>query len=219
MLTIGLKKIRSLFRYSSTVARPRVVFPAVLASAVIAFVGYRSLSGQETVNAYIFSRGAQQGQAISPVPIQVLGKSPELAYLGSYLVNAHNGCNSCHTCPSYRGTDPYKVGGHGLGTDPTPVNSANFLGGGTPFQNASIISPNLTPDSSGRPGGLTYQQFKSAMHDGQDSHNSAHILQVMPWPIYRNWDEHDLRAVYLYLSSIPSAPSGAGQCSGPDQTK
>ncbi|HLH03531.1 MAG TPA: hypothetical protein VKX25_12220 [Bryobacteraceae bacterium] len=161
------------------------------------------------------SRDAQQGKAISPVALNLGNRHPSLVYLGSYIVNAHGSCNSCHTCPSYRGTNPY----NGLlPTDPTPVNAANFLSGGTPFVNGTIVAPSLTPDSSGKPGGLTYAQFKSAMHDGASVHSPGHILQVMPWPIYRNMDENDFRAVYAYLSAIPSAPSGAGQCTGPDQT-
>ncbi len=29
------------------------------------------------------------------------------------------------------------------------------------------------------------------------------LLQVMPWPIYKNMTDHDLRAIYEYLSAIP----------------
>jgi len=194
----------------------RVLFPTLLLVTFSAFLAYRSLQGQETAEAYTLSRGAQQGKAVSPVALNLKGKRPTLVFLGSYLVNAHTSCNSCHTCPSYRGIDPYKGL---LPTDPTPVNTANFLSGGTPFLNGSIIAPSLTPDSSGKPAGLTYAQFKAAMQSGTSAHNAGHILQIMPWPVYRNMDEQDLRAIYQYLSSIPAAPSGAGQCTGPDQTR
>ena len=197
--------------------RKRVVLSLVV-TTIGAFLGYRSLSGQETLDAYSFGRGAQQGEKISPVPLNLNGNKPaRLAYLGSYIVNAQGSCNSCHTCPSYRGVDPYKTGL--LPNDPTPVNTANFLGGGTPFLNGSIVSPNLTPDSSGKPGGMTYQQFKAAMQGGASAHNPGHILQIMPWPMFRNMYENDLRAVYSYLSALPPAPSGAGQCTAPDQTR
>jgi hypothetical protein len=38
------------------------------------------------------------------------------------------------------------------------------------------------------------------------------LLQIMPWPIYHNMTDRDLRAIYEYLSAIPcitgpSAPS------------
>ena len=29
------------------------------------------------------------------------------------------------------------------------------------------------------------------------------LLQIMPWPIYHNMTDHDLRAIYEYLSAIP----------------
>lgn len=31
-------------------------------------------------------------------------------------------------------------------------------------------------------------------------------MQVMPWSIYGKMSAHDLRAIYAYLSSIPSLP-------------
>jgi len=37
----------------------------------------------------------------------------------------------------------------------------------------------------------------------------------MPWPIFRNMNDHDILAIYTYLSSIPHAEPGA--CAGPGQ--
>lgn len=190
--------------------------------AILLVTGYLySAKGQETAEAYKFSRDAQQGRKISPVPLDLKGLNPELVYIGSYLVNAQLSCNDCHTCPSYRGSNPYTVGGKGLGNGPTPINSMNFLSGGTPFQTGTttISSPNLTPDSSGKPGGMSFAQFKAAMLDGESPHNAGHILQVMPWPNYRYMYQQDIRAIYDYLSAIPQAPSGAGQCTAERQTR
>jgi hypothetical protein len=41
-----------------------------------------------------------QGFRLSPVPLNMKGRNPDLVGLGSYLVNAVGGCNDCHTCPS-----------------------------------------------------------------------------------------------------------------------
>jgi hypothetical protein len=207
----------SLLRRISPPISGRTMLSAVSAAAVISLVGYGLATGQETDGSYQYSRSAQQGKNISPVPLNLSGRRARLVYLGSYIVNAQASCNSCHTCPSYKGIDPYKVGGAGLGNNPTPINSANYLSGGTPF--GSIVAPSLTPDSSGLPGGLTYAAFKSAMLDGQDGHNPSRILQIMPWPTYRSMYANDVQAVYEYLSAIPPAPSGAGQCTGSDQTR
>ena len=181
----------------------------------LAFVGYQLANGQESFDAWSLSQGIHRGQKTAPVPLNLKGKNPDLVYLGSYIVNGQGGCNQCHTCPSFKsGLNPYKLGGKALGsTDPT--NTVNYLAGGTPFPN-SIVSPNLTPDSSGNPGGLTFQEFQSAMQDGELS--SGHILQVMPWPVFRKMDvQKDIRAIYEYLSAIPTATPGHCTGSASDQ--
>src|SRR5438477_6945796 len=42
----------------------------------------------------------QQGYRINPVTLNLHGKNRALVGLGSYIVNT-NGCNDCHTHPSY----------------------------------------------------------------------------------------------------------------------
>src|ERR1700730_11141287 len=39
----------------------------------------------------------QKGLAISPVPLNMTGKDPNLVGYGSYLVNAAGDCNGCHS--------------------------------------------------------------------------------------------------------------------------
>ncbi len=34
------------------------------------------------------------------------------------------------------------------------------------------------------------------------------MLQVMPWPVLRHLTDHDLQAIYEYLSAIPHAEPG-----------
>lgn len=195
----------------------RAVLSGIAAVIILGFVGYWA-NGQETPDAYQFSRDAVQGRKIAPVPLDIQGKGRDVVYLGSYLVNARGSCNDCHTCPSYKGIDPYKVGGDALGpaNTPGPINTANYLAGGTPFVNGTILSPNLTPDSSGRPGGMTFQAFKAAMQNGQSAHGPGHILQVMPWPTFRHMYDNDLVAIYQYLSALP--PAQPGKCTASAQT-
>jgi hypothetical protein len=90
------------------------------------------------------------------------------------------------------------------------------MAGGTPFQNSTVVSPNLTPDNSGQPGGMSYDDFSNAMRNGSSFHKPGHILQVMPWPAFRNMNENDLVAIYQYLSSLPAAQPGT--CTGPGET-
>jgi hypothetical protein len=141
----------------------------------------------------------QQGFAIAPVPLDLRGKNRALVGLGSYIVNT-GGCNDCHTTPSYApGHDPF------LGQHPAQINVATYLGGGTAF--GPFISRNITPDANGLPAGLTRDQFITALRTGIDKDGA--ILQVMPWPVFGLKTDRDLKAVYEYLSSIPSL-SGPG---------
>ncbi len=150
----------------------------------------------------------QQGFNIAPVRLNLRGKNRALVGLGSYIVNALGGCNDCHTNPPYAaGGDPY------LG-QPKKINAAGYLGGGVAF--GPFISRNLTPDKTGRAeGGHTFQEFLQTMRTGIDL-DHAHpqfgpLLQVMPWPVYQEMTNHDLRAVYEYISSIPCLEGGPGE--------
>jgi hypothetical protein len=138
---------------------------------------------------------AKQGFAISPVPLKIVGKNPALVGLGSYIVNAQGGCNDCHTWPNYApGGDPF------LG-QPEQINTNGYMAGGRPF--GPLISPNITPFKDGRPAGLTLFQFINVMRTGHDPDDPEELLQVMPWPVYRNMTNRDLAAVYAYLNAIP----------------
>jgi hypothetical protein len=138
----------------------------------------------------------QQGFAIAPVKLNLKGKNRALVGLGSYLVNGANGCNDCHTHPSYAiGGDPY------LG-QPELINAAEYLAGGREF--GPFTSHNITPDANGLPAGLSLKEFITVMRTGQDPEMPGTLLQVMPWPIYSKMTTHDLSAIYEYLRAIPS---------------
>jgi hypothetical protein len=47
------------------------------------------------------------------------------------------------------------------------------------------------------------RQFMTAIRTGHDPDEPDEILQVMPWPVYRNMSDRDLLAIYEYLSAIP----------------
>jgi hypothetical protein len=97
------------------------------------------------------------------------------------------------------------MGGDPFRGEPEQINSMHFLAGGTSF-GPGIVSPNITPDASGNPGGLSYEDFQRLLRTGRKDDGS--ILQVMPWPIYKNMTDRDLRAIYEYLRAIPHAEPG-----------
>ncbi len=161
------------------------------------------------------------GFEISPVRVDVNRRDRALVGLGSYIVNAQAGCNDCHTCPSYA-IDPFTTGQRkGV------VNAQNFLAGGVAFvtPGGTFISPNLTPDPANHnlpDGGHTFEQFKSMMRTGHDADPPHAILQIMPWPVFGNMTDDDLRAVYEYLRAIPHAEPGnfaGGRCPAPGLAK
>src|SRR5262245_2180247 len=181
--------------------------------ATILAIALAGLATAVAVSALVTSAPAQaakvakrhfvQGLAISPVPLDLAGKNRALVGLGSYLVNAVGGCNDCHTNPSYApGGDPF------LG-QPAVVNASVYLAGGRPF-GPGIVSANITPDANGLPAGLTLKEFITTLRTGRDPDHPDKILQVMPWPVYANMTDRDLRAVYEYLKAIPPLPFNGG---------
>lgn len=154
-----------------------------------------------------------KGFQIAPVPLNLRGKNVALVGLGSYIVNAQGGCNDCHTFPSYA------AGGDPFAGEPKKVNAARYLAGGTPFgppeDPNTPVSRNLTPRANGLPANLTWEQFLRTIRTGADLKHRPpfapsednDLLQVMPWPVFQDMTDRDLRAIYEYLRSIPSLPS------------
>jgi hypothetical protein len=168
----------------------------------------------------------QVGFKIAPVPLNLDGKNRALVGLGSYIVNAQGDCNGCHSAGP---VTEFVSGGNPYFGQPTMVNPATYLGGGRdfgPFPGPGpfphIISRNLTPNKTGLPeGGHTFSEFVQIIRTGVDMDQlhptctgapdgnclpppfDGALLQIMPWPIYHNMTNHDLRAIYEYLSAIP----------------
>jgi hypothetical protein len=156
----------------------------------------------------------QIGFSISPVKLDLKDKDPELVGLGSYIVNAQGGCNDCHTCPSYDPGPPSHnpfPPTHGDGK----FNSKTYLAGGVDF--GPFTSANLTPDpATGRPEGLTLEQFHIVMLTGHDPIRNDD-LSVMPWPVYRHMTGRDLDAIYAFLTAIPPAETPKTHCKNAGQ--
>jgi hypothetical protein len=145
-----------------------------------------------------------------------------------------NGCHT--TDPSQEYTvpgNPYLL--HvpaGPFTGKKKVNPAAYLAGGSDFGtldpgglSAHIVSRNLTPDKTGLPeGGHTFAEFYQIIRTGVDFDHlhptctgalnpgcvpfpfNGALLQVMPWPTFQEMTDHDIEAIYEYLSAIPCNP-------------
>ena len=152
--------------------------------------------------------------------------------LGSYIVNAVGDCNGCHSAGPQnefaKGGNPYFLSPPFSGK--VQINTATYLGGGRDFGPVGSVlhlySRNLTPDKTGRPeGGRTYEEFVEIMRHGADLDHvhpnctspgnpancfeppfNGDLLQVMRWPSFSNMTDHELRAIYEYLSAVPCNP-------------
>ena len=171
----------------------RPVAAALAVGAVMAFAPVASFAGNQN-NPGNDDQGnndqsrIQRGYQINPVPLNLKGKNRALVGLGSYIVNS-NGCNDCHTHPSYApGHDPF------LG-QPEQINADQYLTGGRQF--GPFTSANLTPDALGRPAGLTLEEFITVLRTGHDPDAPAGSppLQVMPWPVIGKKTDRDLHAI------------------------
>lgn len=127
------------------------------------------------------------------------------------------------------GSVPSSYPPNGYPVDPTT---------GFPYAGPVIISRNLTPDKNGLPEGHTLEEFKEILRTGRDFDKihptcespadpnvalgtcvpppvDGSKLQVMPWPLFHNMTDHQMEAIYEYLSAIPCidnnfAPPPAG---------
>ena len=166
----------------------------------------------------------EQGFNIAPVPLNLEGKNRALVGLGSYLVNAVAACNDCHDAGPQT---QFVLGGNPFFGQPKKINPATYLGGGQDFGallpgSPHIVSRNLTPDKTGLPeGGRPFPEFLQIIRTGADLDHlhppcsstvtanclpppfDGNLLQIMPWPTFQNLSEHDIRAIYEYLSAIP----------------
>jgi hypothetical protein len=84
----------------------------------------------------------------------------------------------------------------------------------------------LTPDKTGRPeGGHTLEEFMTILKTGKDYDHlhptctsagppatpencipppvDGSLLQVMPWPVFHNMTDHQMKAIYEYLKTVP----------------
>ena len=64
-------------------------------------------------------------------------------------------------------------------------------------------APNLTPDETTGLGIWTEEMFLQALRTGRHMGTSRPILPPMPWQVYGQMPEQDLKAIYAYLRSLP----------------
>ena len=144
-------------------------------------------------------------------------KKGALVERGEYLVKSV-GCNDCHT--------PFKMGPNGPEPDMTRMLSGHpatmvlppapklppgpWMGTMAATMTAwsgpwgTSFTANLTPDKETGLGKWTERNFVEAIRNGKHMGRGRPILPPMPWPVYRNFTDQDLRAMFAYLQSVPA---------------
>lgn len=134
---------------------------------------------------------------------------------GKYLVIT-SGCNDCHT--------PWKMGPKGPEPDmsrmlsghpesmalpPPPKPQGPWLVAAAATNTAwsgpwgVSFTANLTPDAETGLGKWTQRNFFEAIRTGRHMGRGRPILPPMPIPMYKNFNDADLGAIFAYLRSIP----------------
>jgi hypothetical protein len=104
----------------------------------------------------------------------------------------------------------YSPGGNPFLGQPEVINQAGYLAGGADLF-GPFVPRNLTPTAEGRPANLTLTEFLDVLNTGVDPKHrppfvpstNLDLLQVMPWPAFRNMTEREKTAIYEYLRAIP----------------
>lgn len=156
-----------------------------------------------------------------PVGLLASKRQPDLGPTGGpvergrYLVETI-GCSDCHT-PKKMGPqgpeldESRLLSGHPEGSKlpPPPEGqgpwiatvSADLTAWSGPWGISYAF--NLTPDENTGIGSWHEETFVKAIRTGRHMGAARPILPPMPWQMYRNLTDADLKAVYAYLRSIP----------------
>jgi mono/diheme cytochrome c family protein len=128
----------------------------------------------------------------SPIVSAVAGPpAGPTATWGEYLAWHRAGCAECHSP-----RDPRTA---------TLDDTRPLAGGLFPFpeEGFETTGSNLTRDTATGIGAWTEEQFGAALRTGVRP-NGAVMLPFMPWPAYSQWSPDDVRALWLYLRSLPA---------------
>jgi len=152
---------------------------------------------------------------------------------GEHLVKT-SACNDCHTPWKMgdRGPEPdmsRMLSGHpqGMQLPPPPKAIGPWIVSGAATNTAWAgpwgvsFTANLTPDETGL-GPWSFENFKQTIRTGRHLGRGRPVLPPMPIPVYQNFTDDELHAIYTYLRSIPAVknrvpdplPPAAGPTTG-----
>lgn len=143
---------------------------------------------------------------------------------GEYLVKMI-GCADCHTPMTMTPTGPGPDMDHWLNGHPEamPMPPAPLMPPGPWLMvgaatNTAWAGPwgvsftaNLTSDVETGLGGWDEKMFIDTIRTGRHQGRGRPLLPPMPWPMYKNANDADLKAIFAYLQSLPPAKNHVPQ--------
>ena len=80
------------------------------------------------------------------------------------------------------------------------------------------FSRNLTPDTATGLGSWTEQMFINTIRNGKHQGEGRPLLPPMPWQVYKNLTDDDLKAVWAFLRSLPAINNAVPEPIPPPQS-
>lgn len=154
----------------------------------------------------------------------------QLIKRGAYLVNT-SACHDCHSpkvmTPNGPEPDPERLLSGYPANEPMPEIKVTALKDWVLFNQhlTSAVGPwgasfaaNITSDETGI-GNWTEEQFFTAIRKGKYKglEGSRSLLPPMPWQVYRNMKDDDLKAIFAYLKSTKPVHNIVPAPIAPDQ--
>jgi mono/diheme cytochrome c family protein len=149
-----------------------------------------------------------------PVNVKTSPGPADAVARGKYLTTA-KGCGDCHT--------PMKMGAQGPEYDmPRMLSGFDARGAVPPMPPVGdaaevfVVEPafagawgmsfaaNLTPDAETGLGTWTEQQFLDTLRNGRHQGRGRQLLPPMPWQMFGQMNDADLKAIFAYLKTVPA---------------
>lgn len=165
-------------------------------------------------------------------PVKETLDNPALIKRGEYLVSAV-GCDDCHTPKIFKPDGHFELdldrrfGGHPSNEPVGKVDTTAFKNGWVYFGMGLTAAAgpwgisyaaNISSDTTGI-GMWTEQQFLTAIRKGLSKglEGNRPLLPPMPWFVYKNFNDEDLKAIYAYLKSTKPVKNVVPQWKQPNQ--
>jgi len=162
------------------------------------------------------SASAVIAQAVRPLPQPGPGVSAER---GKYLVTAQD-CNGCHTPFKNGEPDMTRMLGGSPANEKFAAKPAMAAGWSTAISNSNTAwagpwgisyTSNLTPDRATGIGTWTEQQFINSIRNGKKGGTGRALLPPMPWRMYGQLSDDDLKSIFMYLKTVPPQSNSVPQ--------